>query len=163
MSDDHIKTAMTVFNEAVETGCSMRDAVLSVYLRGRSDAGEPPIDSPKRAAVPPCDYKAVVTVYNELLCPPLPSVKSIDESRLNNDRRKKIRQMWEFVFTSKKSDGSKRASTHAEAVEWFRVYFERASRSDWIMGRDPRSGSWKGSLEYLMSTAGLRRVVEKTE
>lgn len=162
-SPDPEKVAMQVFSEMADGGCSLKDAITAVYLRGRQDAGEPPVKVRKRLSVPPCPYEEIVGVYNDLLTPPLAAVRSIASDRMNKQRRESIRQVWEWVLTSERSDGTRRATTAPEGLEWFRGYFERASHSDWIMGRDKQSRGWKGDLDYLMTTAGMKRVIEKTE
>lgn len=154
---------MATFQEMVDGGCSLKDAITATYLRGRADAGEPPTKMPKRPAAPPCKYEEIVGLYNDLLCPPLPRVRSIANDRMNADRRTAIRGFWEWVMTSTRSDGTRRAVDAQQGLEWIREYFMRAKQSNWIMGLDPASGGWKGDLDYLVSKAGLRRVIEKTE
>lgn len=153
---------MAVFTDMVDGGCSLKDAVVATYLRGRADAGEPPVKVAKRASVPPCPYEEIVGMYNDILCPPLAPVRSIEPDRMNKGRRDAIKATWGWVMTSCRSDRTRRAVSAEQGLEWMRAYFTRAKDSDWIMGRDPASGKWKGDLDYLMTPAGLKRVTEKT-
>ena len=69
-------------------------------------------------------------------------------------------------MTSKKPDGSRRATIAEEALAWFSLYFDRASANDFIMGRTRKSGdhaNWKADLDFLLSEKGMKQVIEKTE
>ena len=113
----------------------------------------------KADRLPACEYDAVVSLYHEVL-PELPSV------RVMNDSRKRVMQSrWRWVLTSKKSDGTRRAETAQEALEWLRQFFTLARDNDFVMGRgwrDPKHAAWQADLEYLLSDRGLKQVVEKT-
>jgi hypothetical protein len=107
--------------------------------------------------IPPCRYDEIVKAYHEVL-PELPAVRLMDEKR-----QRSMRKLWMWVFMTKLSDGRPRATTHDEAVAWFRTYFDRARESDFLMGRTPRARGhegWKCTLDYLMSDRGLKHVVE---
>ena len=101
----------------------------------------------------------MVDLYHEVL-PELPSVRVMDKAR-----EKAIRDRWQWVLSSSKPDGSRRAATSAEALDWFRSYFGRARENDFLMGRTPKTPgheNWKPDIEYLMKSAGLKQVLEKT-
>lgn len=111
------------------------------------------------ARLPTCHPDQVVAIYHEVL-PELPGVRVMDKAR-----EKAIRERWQWVLSSTKPDGTRRATTADEAFEWFRSYFLRARENDFLMGRTPRSGehaNWKPDIEYLMKSSGLKQVLEKT-
>ena len=84
---------------------------------------------------------------------------------MSNDRKKAIGALWKFPLTTPKPDGTPRASTAAEALQWIAEYFARASENDFVMGRTTRAAehkNWQASLDYLASHKGLVQVIEKT-
>lgn len=108
---------------------------------------------------PPCPYDALVIAYHEAL-PSLPRVKLMDDKR-----RKAMRTFWAWVFTSRRSDGERRASTAQEALAWSEAYFERAGRNDFLMGRAPSRGheNWRADFDFLLTDRGRKHVLEKTD
>jgi len=111
------------------------------------------------AKLPTCPVASIVKAYHEIL-PDLPRVRVMD-----NGREKAIRERWKWVLTSKKPDGSPRAADSDQAAEWFKMYFERARDNDFLMGRTGRQGehqNWRPDIDYLMTTKGLKQVIEKT-
>lgn len=115
--------------------------------------------SSSTARLPTCRPEQVVAIYHEVL-PELPGVRVMDKAR-----EKAIRDRWQWVLTSTKPDGSRRATTAEEALDWLRSYFQRARENDFLMGRTPRTGehaNWKPDIEYLMKSQGLKQVLEKT-
>lgn len=112
------------------------------------------------AKLPTCPYDSIVSLYLELL-PELPGVRVMDD-----DRKKGIRKRWEWVLTTCKPDGARRAEDPEQAVAWFRSYFELARDNDFLMGRSKRGGehqNWKCDIDFLMTTKGLKQVLERTE
>lgn len=121
-------------------------------------AGKPTASSP--AKLPTAPVEQIIGLYHELL-PTLPTVRLHTK-----DRVKAIRRTWEWVLSSKRPDGSRRAETPDEAVQWFRDYFERARANDFLMGRTPRTGehaNWKCDLDFLLTERGMKHVIERTE
>lgn len=121
-------------------------------------AGKPTASS--AAKLPTCPVAELIALYHEVL-PNMPAVRLETESR-----KKALRKTWEWVLTSKRQDQTPRATTAAEAVEWFRSYFERASENDFLMGRTPRTGehaNWKCDLDFLLTERGMKHVIEKTQ
>lgn len=107
----------------------------------------------------PCPVEQIVAVYHQTL-PELPKVKLMPARR-----RKALQSLWRFVLTKPKSDGTPRAATPDEAMDWIRSYFERARENDWLMGRTPRVNgheNWQCDLDFLLSEKGLKHVIEKT-
>ena len=113
-----------------------------------------------KAALPPVEFDRVVDLYHQAL-PELPAV------RLMNDSRKRaIASMWKFVLTSKKSDGTPRAGTSAEAKEWLKGYFLRVRENDFLMGRSAKANGhegWVCDFDFLLSEKGKKHVIEKTQ
>lgn len=76
-----------------------------------------------------------------------------------------MRSMWGWVLSSRKTDGTRRAETGADALAWIDGYFRRARDNDFVMGRTvPGSGHehWRADLDFLLSKKGVRQVIEKT-
>jgi hypothetical protein len=109
--------------------------------------------------VPPCPFEGIVAAYHDVL-PELPKVRLMDAAR-----KKHLADLWSFVMTSVKSDGSRRATTAAEGMDWLRGYFNRAHDNDWLMGRTQRApghDSWRCTIEFLCSSKGRKAVIERT-
>lgn len=107
----------------------------------------------------PTWMQSLVSLYHEIL-PELPGVRVMDM-----DRDQALRDFWHWVMTTKRPDGSPRASNEAEALEWTKDYFNRARSNDFVMGRGPRSvehANWRCSIEYLLSSRGMKKVIEET-
>lgn len=80
-------------------------------------------------------------------------------------RQAAIRKVWGWVLSSRKSDGTRRATTADEALDWLRGYFGHASKNDFLMGRGPRSADhagWQCDLDFLLTDRGLKHVIERT-
>lgn len=109
--------------------------------------------------LPACNRQAVVDLYHEIL-PELPQVRV-----MNDARGKGISSRWKWILTSKKPDGTRRAETAEEALDWLRQFFELAKQNDFLMGRGYRSPghqNWQADIDFLMTDRGLKHVVEKT-
>lgn len=110
--------------------------------------------------LPRCDTQTVVDLYHEIL-PELPSVRL-----MNDQRRKAVSSLWRFALTSRKADGSPRATTGPEAMEWIRGYFTRARDNDFLMGRGhkaPGHEGWQCDFDFLLTEKGKKHVIEKTQ
>lgn len=110
--------------------------------------------------LPPCPAEALVSLYHEVL-PELPRCRVTTDARA-----RALRRRWRWVLSTRKPDGQPRAVTAADALAWFRAFFERARASDWLMGRSPRGAGhegWQCDLDFLLGDKGLKAVVEKTE
>ena len=109
--------------------------------------------------LPRCETQSVVDLYHDTL-PELPRVRLMTDGR-----RKAISAFWRFVMTSKKSDGTPRATSAAEAMEWIGGYFTRARDNDFLMGRGskaPGHEGWQCDFDFLLTDKGKRHVIEKT-
>lgn len=114
----------------------------------------------KADALPRCDTQSVVDLYHDTL-PELPRVRLMTDGR-----RKAISAFWRFVLTSKKSDGSPRATNADEAMDWISGYFTRARDNDFLMGRGhkaPGHEGWQCDFDFLLTEKGKKHVIEKTK
>lgn len=112
-----------------------------------------------KSSLPICPHEAIVELYHEEL-PLLPRVRLMTDKR-----RKAMTAFWRWVLTSKKSDGTRRATSAEETLVWIRGYFGRATENDFLMGRAPRSDghtSWQCDLDFLLTEKGKKHVIEKT-
>jgi len=108
----------------------------------------------------PCPYQDIVGLYHDTL-PTLPSVRLMDDKR-----QRHLRDFWGWVLSSKKSDGSARATTADEAMAWIRGYFERAAENDFLMGRTqrrPEHERWRPDIDFLVGEKGRKHVIERTQ
>lgn len=107
---------------------------------------------------PPCPAEQIVELYREAL-PELPNVRVMVD-----DRKRAIKKRWEWVLSSTRPDGSRRAENAQQAVDWFRDFFELARENDFLMGRTPKATGHKGwtcDIDFLMTDKGLTQVLEK--
>ena len=110
--------------------------------------------------LPRCDTQSVVDLYHDTL-PELPRVRLMTDGR-----RKAVSAFWRFVLTSKKSDGSQRATDADEAMKWIGGYFARARDNDFLMGRGhkaPGHEGWQCDFDFLLTEKGKKHVIEKTK
>ncbi|MBI5255411.1 MAG: hypothetical protein HY855_02850 [Burkholderiales bacterium] len=111
-----------------------------------------------------CPYDAIVDAYHEAL-PGLPRVV-LRDGKTWTKRQKAMRELWGWVLSSRRADGTRRAETADDALTWVRGYFERAAENDFIVGKSPPGPGhegWRASLDYLLTERGLRQVVEHTK
>jgi hypothetical protein len=111
------------------------------------------------AKLPTCQPQAVIDLYHELL-PEMPKVQMVKDAR-----KRALLKVWTWVLTSTRADGSRRATTADEALQWFSEYFTRARANDFLMGKTPRSGehaNWKCDFDFLLTDKGMGHVIEKT-
>lgn len=114
-------------------------------------------DKPER--LPPCPHQKIIDAYHAAL-PELPKAMI-----LSTKRKAGIAKIWAFSLTSKKQDGSRRATSASEALHWISEYFERARANDFLMGRSQRSAgheNWECDLDFLLTDKGMKQVIEKT-
>jgi hypothetical protein len=108
----------------------------------------------------PTWMQTLVALYHEVL-PELPGIRVMDK-----EREDALRAFWDWVMTTNRPDGTPRATNDDEAFAWTRDYFTRARSNDFIMGRGPRSPdhkNWRCSIEYLLSSRGMKKVIEETQ
>lgn len=108
----------------------------------------------------PCPLDAIVGLYHETL-PTLPRARLMPKAR-----ERALRHLWAWVLSSRKSDGTPRATNADEALAWIRDYFARAADNDFLMGRTTRTAehaNWRCDIDFLLSEKGMKHVIEKTE
>ena len=121
---------------------------------------EPKGSVPSQPKKPTCPTSSIVNLYHEIL-PEMPTARLMPESR-----KKAISKFWNFVLTSEKTDGSRRATTHDEAIAWVGDFFNRARDNDFLMGRGGKSvghENWQCDIDFLMTDKGMKHVIEKTK
>lgn len=157
------KAALAVFHDALETGCSLKDALTAVFLAGVESITGKVKRKPRKKALPPCPYDKIVALYHEKL-PMLPGVKL-----MTPERKAVVRKCWVWILesTRKDDDGNEvlRAQTSAEALAWLDRFFDRAKENDFLMGRTRRTSgheNWKPDIEYILSPRGVKQILEKT-
>lgn len=159
-----LRLARQAFDEAADAGCSFADCLAAVFEAGvRSITGAPKRRAPRKAAIPPCPYDEIVATYHAHL-PEFPRV-GVQTGNLWTKRKKAMAELWTFVLTSEKSDGTRRAQTAQQAMAWIAKYFERVHDNDFLMGRTPRVEShknWRPDFDYLLTPNGMKQVLEKT-
>jgi hypothetical protein len=142
----------------------------NTYHRPPKEVSKPSASHPSASAdgaktpTIPCPYRDIVSAYHEAL-PALPRIRIFDGKGWDA-RCKAMRELWGWVLSSRREDGTRRASNGDEAMGWVRSFFALASENDFVMGRTPRSGehaNWRADLDYLLTPRGIRRVVEKTQ
>lgn len=141
-------------SELQESNDSVSDALAREEKRREEE-----ITHTSPAKLPTCQASAVIDLYHEIL-PEMPSVK-LETA----DRKRAIRKLWQWVLTSKKTDGERRAENAEEALQWVRGYFARARENDFLMGRIARGGehaNWRCDLDFLLTDKGMKHVIERT-
>ena len=116
-------------------------------------------DQPTEGTIP-CPYQAIVDAYHKAL-PGLPTVKLMPAKRQGA-----MRKLWGWVLSSKKGDGTRRASNRDEALAWIAGYFGHAANNDFLMGRSartPEHAGWQCDIDFLLSEKGMKQVIEKTQ
>lgn len=108
----------------------------------------------------PTWMQALVDLWHEVL-PELPGVEV-----MNAERVQVLTDFRQWVLTTNRRDGTPRATNDEELLAWTRNYFERARHNDFLMGRGKRSPehqNWRCSIEFLLSSKGMQKVIEQTE
>lgn len=112
------------------------------------------LSSAKPDAVPPCPHTELIDLFGQHL-PMLPQPKV---EAWSGARAKALQSRWRWVMTAKKRDGTRYATTRAEALDWFARYFAFVSRSDFLSGRD---GKWTGcDLGWLANETNFAKVIQ---
>lgn len=138
------------------------EAEVEVEAKGKVSVPSVPRRRKGADAIPPCPLDQIVSAYHDTL-PELPKVMVL---RPGSKRQRAILELWKWVLTSTKADGTRRATSAAEGVQWMRDYFGRARDNDFIMGRTKRGDgheNWEADIDYLCSEKGMKQVIEKTK
>lgn len=118
----------------------------------------PRVEKSREEKYPPTPLDEIVELYHAKL-PTLPKVMLKTAKR---DRAAK--SFWRWIFESRKSDGSVRASTADQALTWVASYFDRAAANDFLLGNRPSKGheNWRADFDFLMTERGRTHVIERT-
>lgn len=104
-------------------------------------------------------YAEIVDAFHEKL-PELPAVGDcVDPHRI-----RLIEALWEWVLNSRRSDGTRRATSAGEAMLWIGGYFERVRDDDVAMGRavDPNyPPGWRATFDYVIGDTGRRQIASR--
>lgn len=125
-----------------------------------NDAGVTKTSPEKRRGEKNIDHARFVAIYNEVL-PELPSVTMVTDKR-----KKAMRSFFDWVLTSKRSDGGRRAENDEQAFDYIRRYFERVKANPFLMGQHKSTGAhanWRADFDFLLTEKGRVHVIEKTE
>ena len=103
--------------------------------------------------LPTCPHAKVIELFSQKL-PELPKPKPEFWAGKSADH---LRARWKFLMTKTRADGTRYATTEAEALEWFERFFDHVSASDWLMGR---SGNFKCTLQWLVNAENFGKTVQ---
>lgn len=116
------------------------------------DAAADQKDKPE--SLPPCPHADLINLFAEKL-PLLPQPK---HELWSGARAAALKTRWRWVLTAKKRDGTRYATTRAEALDWFARFFGYVAQSDFLTGRD---GKWTAcDLGWLCNETNFAKVVQ---
>jgi hypothetical protein len=102
--------------------------------------------------LPDCPHQSIIDAYARHL-PMLTQPRTWE-----GNRQKLTRSRWQWVLTSRKPDGSRRAETAEQALSYFDTFFAHVAESDWLTGR---TGKWaRCNLEWLMTAGNFAKVID---
>lgn len=134
-------------------GIQEADASLSPAMPATTDL----LGAEHSKAIPPCPVRQLVALFVQTV-PELPHPRI--ELWKDSAGAASMRQRWKWLLSADavREDGSRYATSAAEAVEWFGRYFERVAASDFLTGRH---GGWSGcDLAWLMKAENFMKVVQ---
>lgn len=108
-------------------------------------------------SIPPCPVKQLIGLF-VAKAPELP--KPRPELWLESKGADAMRKRWKWLLSADavREDGSRYATTAAEAIEWFGLFFDKVNESDFLSGRN---GAWKNcDLTWLMNRENFMKVVQ---
>jgi hypothetical protein len=149
-----------ITDESNKTNAASVSTALAREEKRREEEIEPKGSVASQLKKPVCPTSSIVDLYHQAL-PELPTARLMPESR-----KKAIAKFWNFVLTSEKTDGTRRATTHDEAIAWVGDFFNRARDNDFLMGRGGKSAgheNWQCDIDFLMTDKGMKHVIEKTK
>lgn len=154
------KSASTKASTESPTETSHGDGPETAYKgKGKGQVRKKGAKAPLSAASMPTWMQQLVAIYHEIL-PELPGVRVMDK-----ERDQALRDFWDWVLKTNRPDGTPRATNTEEALAWARDFFRMARNNDFIMGRttpSPGHENWRCSIEYLLSSKGMKKVIEQT-
>ncbi len=107
------------------------------------------------AKLPPCPHAEILKLFAEKL-PELAQPKP--EVWHGSAAEDQLRARWKWLLTATRhKDGSRYATTAAEALDWFARFFVYVADSDFLMAR---TGDFKCSLQWLVKKENFGKVVQ---
>ena len=110
--------------------------------------------SSSTAGPPTCPHLRILELFGQH-CPTLPQSRPElwDGTKADN-----LRARWKWLFTAKRRDGTRYATTTEEALDWLGRFFAHVEASDFLSGR---TGAWtKCSLDWLVKPDNFAKVVQ---
>jgi hypothetical protein len=107
--------------------------------------------------VPPCPHRKLLAMFAQKV-PELPQPRA--ELWAEGTGADAMRQRWKWLLSADavREDGTRYATTSAEALDWFGRFFDAVAASDFLTGR---SGSWGNcDLGWLMKRDNFVKVVQ---
>ena len=105
-------------------------------------------------SIPNCPHTELIDLYAEQL-PTMPRPKP---ELWAGARAAALKSRWRWVLTAKKRDGTRYATSRAEALGWFKRFFAFVAESDFLTGRD---GKWTAcDLGWLCNETNFAKVVQ---
>jgi hypothetical protein len=102
----------------------------------------------------PCPHIHLLELFARIL-PQLPQPKA---ELWNGKRADAMKSRWKWVLTARQAGGERYATDEAEALDYFKRYFEHVAKSDYLTGR---MGGWTGcNLGWLMNADNFAKVIE---
>jgi hypothetical protein len=108
------------------------------------DSPVQPDNTPAKTETPNCPHDEIRALYHDKL-PELPPVLSWHE-----ERQKFLRARW-------------REKPERQNLQWWSEFFDRVSRSDFLMGRTPSQNGkkpFKADLEWLVRPRNFAKIIE---
>jgi len=105
---------------------------------------------------PPCPVQQLVALF-VARCTSLPKPRI--ELWKESQGAEAMRQRWKWLLSPEtvRENGERYATSAAEAIEWFGLFFEKVEESDFLTGR---AGRGKFDLAWLMKRENFMKVVQ---
>lgn len=127
---------------------TIRDTNVSLVI-GDADHGKEAVEQEEK--IPACPHQKILELYRHHL-PELP-YPAIWEGQ----RQKNLAARWRWVLTAKRKDGTKRAETAQDAIDYFSRFFAHVAKSDFLTGRN---GGWGNcDLGWLVKAENFSKVI----
>jgi hypothetical protein len=113
--------------------------------------------------LPECPVDEIRKLYNDSLRDEQGALAPKRATVSTKDRSRAMSARWKWVFEDVRDDGTCRAATRAEALDWFARYFTKAWQDDHLAGRSNRGAGherWRCDLDFLLTDKALKRVIE---
>jgi hypothetical protein len=99
------------------------------------------LESQLEADAPPIPFDDIIAAYHNYL----PTLAKV--SKLTDQRRRQLARRWAEDKTR-------------QSVVWWANYFVRASRSDFLMGREQRGRNWRADFDFFLQPKSMTKIIE---